>query len=115
MKACPRCNASLTEAALGGISVDGCRGCGGIWFEHVELTVLARASADRLGELEDRFQPSPADRKRQARMSCPTCAVELFEFEFKHSPGIRLDACPKCKGIWVDDGELEAIRKRLLR
>jgi Zn-finger nucleic acid-binding protein len=95
--------------------VEGCRGCGGIWFEHVELTVLARANAARLGELEERFQPSPADRKRQTRMSCPTCSVDLFEFEFKHAPGIRLDGCPNCKGIWVDDGELQAIQERLLR
>jgi Zn-finger nucleic acid-binding protein len=115
MKPCPRCGASLSETALGGISVDGCRGCGGTWFEHVELTVLARANPDRLGELEDRFQPSPADRRRQQQMSCPTCAVGLFEFEFKHAPGIRLDGCPRCKGIWVDDGELQAIQARLQR
>jgi Zn-finger nucleic acid-binding protein len=99
---------------LGAVRVDGCDGCGGVWFDHQELTTVARTQTAQLQELEDRFQPRAAAPERPSQMNCPTCQVELFEFEFKHSPGIKLDGCRKCQGIWVDDGELAAIYRRLV-
>jgi Zn-finger nucleic acid-binding protein len=103
----------LRETSLGAVRVDGCDGCGGVWFDHQELTAVARTQAAQLQALEDRFQPSAFPPERQSKMLCPTCQVELFEFEFKHSPGIKLDGCRQCQGIWVDDGELQAISQRL--
>jgi Zn-finger nucleic acid-binding protein len=101
------------ETTMGGVTVDGCDGCGGVWFDNKELTAVAQAQAAQLKELEDIFQPNPFVLKPKAKMTCPACQVELVEFEFKHSPGIKLDGCPQCKGIWVDDGELKAINDRL--
>jgi Zn-finger nucleic acid-binding protein len=98
---------------VSGVRVDGCDGCGGVWFDRSELTAVAQAQAAQLTELEDRFQHSPFALDTNAKMYCPHCKVELFEFEFQHSPGIKLDGCPQCKGIWIDDGELLAIHNRL--
>ena len=41
-------------------------------------------------------------------MLCPKCRVDL---ERKQSKGgaAELDRCPKCQGIWFDDGEVAAI------
>ncbi len=39
-------------------------------------------------------------------MQCPICAVDLLMSEKK---GIEIDYCPKCRGIWLDRGELEKI------
>ncbi len=39
-------------------------------------------------------------------MICPICNVELLMTERK---GIEIDYCPKCRGIWLDRGELEKI------
>jgi Zn-finger nucleic acid-binding protein len=38
--------------------------------------------------------------------SCPHCAVEMFEQEFND---VDIDACPRCGGIWFDQGELEQL------
>ena len=42
-------------------------------------------------------------------MNCPICNVSLLLSE---KQGIEIDYCPKCRGIWLDRGELEKIIER---
>ncbi len=42
-------------------------------------------------------------------MKCPVCAVDLLMNERQ---GIEIDYCPKCRGIWLDRGELDKILER---
>lgn len=37
---------------------------------------------------------------------CPTCHRDLDEVE---RMGVAVDLCPKCRGIWLEEGELERI------
>jgi Zn-finger nucleic acid-binding protein len=37
---------------------------------------------------------------------CPTCRVDLVMSERQ---GIEIDYCPKCRGVWLDRGELDKI------
>ncbi|REJ85201.1 MAG: hypothetical protein DWQ44_03805 [Bacteroidetes bacterium] len=39
-------------------------------------------------------------------MNCPVCNVEL---RMSERSGIEIDYCPKCRGIWLDRGELDKI------
>lgn len=39
-------------------------------------------------------------------MLCPLCNVDLLLSE---KQGIEIDYCPKCRGIWLDRGELDKI------
>lgn len=39
-------------------------------------------------------------------MNCPVCSVELVLSERQ---GIEIDYCPKCRGVWLDRGELDKI------
>lgn len=40
-------------------------------------------------------------------MNCPTCTnVSLVMSERK---GIEIDYCPKCRGVWLDRGELDKL------
>ncbi len=39
-------------------------------------------------------------------MKCPVCSVDLVMSERQ---GIEIDYCPKCRGIWLDRGELDKI------
>lgn len=39
-------------------------------------------------------------------MDCPVCSVELVMSERQ---GIEIDYCPKCRGVWLDRGELDKI------
>lgn len=42
-------------------------------------------------------------------MNCPVCTTEL---KVADRQGIEIDFCPKCRGVWLDRGELEKIIER---
>jgi uncharacterized protein len=42
-------------------------------------------------------------------MNCPICNVALVMSERQ---GIEIDYCPKCRGVWLDRGELDKIIER---
>ena len=44
-------------------------------------------------------------------MLCPVCGVALVMAE---KQGVEIDYCPKCRGIWLDRGEIEKIVERSL-
>ena len=39
-------------------------------------------------------------------LRCPSCGSRLVEVE---RAGVLIDACPECRGIWLDRGELDKI------
>ncbi|MCD6073498.1 MAG: hypothetical protein K0Q70_381 [Rhodospirillales bacterium] len=39
-------------------------------------------------------------------MKCPACQVDLVMSERQ---SIEIDYCPKCRGVWLDRGELDKI------
>lgn len=42
-------------------------------------------------------------------MNCPVCNVSL---NITERSGVEIDYCPKCRGIWLDRGELDKIIER---
>jgi uncharacterized protein len=42
-------------------------------------------------------------------MNCPACAVPLG---MSVREGIEIDYCPSCRGVWLDQGELDKIVQR---
>lgn len=43
-------------------------------------------------------------------MNCPTCIDERLVMTDRS--GIEIDYCPKCRGVWLDRGELDKIIER---
>jgi Zn-finger nucleic acid-binding protein len=42
-------------------------------------------------------------------MKCPACSETLTMSERQ---GVEIDFCPKCRGVWLDRGELDKILER---
>jgi uncharacterized protein len=42
-------------------------------------------------------------------MKCPVCSVDLVMADRQ---GVEIDYCPKCRGVWLDRGELDKIIER---
>ena len=42
-------------------------------------------------------------------MICPNCDSEL---KISDRSGVEIDYCPKCRGVWLDRGELDKIIER---
>jgi uncharacterized protein len=40
---------------------------------------------------------------------CPNCDSEL---KLSERQGVEIDYCPKCRGVWLDRGELDKIVER---
>jgi Zn-finger nucleic acid-binding protein len=42
-------------------------------------------------------------------MNCPVCNIALTMADRQ---GVEIDYCPKCRGVWLDRGELDKIIER---
>lgn len=51
----------------------------------------------------------PASDNTGHGLLCPACRVDLVMSERQ---GIEIDYCPKCRGVWLDRGELDKIIER---
>ena len=40
-------------------------------------------------------------------VNCPLCVDEVLDVT--HHQGIEIDVCPRCRGIWLDRGELDRL------
>lgn len=39
-------------------------------------------------------------------LRCPNCTTEMM---LSNKNGVEIDHCPRCRGVWLDRGELEKI------
>jgi len=114
LRICPRCTKILQETTVCEITVEGCPECGGSWFDQGELNEVAKRDPTALEQIDRAFTPSDRVRAMPTReLRCPVCLARLERFEFKHFPGVQMDGCARCRGIWADHGELREIARRI--
>jgi len=99
---CPVCNQqSLVETmARGGVLVDVCKTCKGVWLDRGKVFLLSRKPK----ELE-RLLTAESDEPVLSDRQCPRCHVNLAETPFLRRD-LLVDRCPECEGYWFDSGEL---------
>ena len=116
---CPLDNTPLRKQVVGGVVLNTCPRCGGMWFAAGGLDeVLARAFADPDGVIS-------GDRRAGARLQqygyervlrCPQCGREMVAGRYGGGvSSVELDRCPGCGGAWADGGELAALVEDLCR
>jgi len=69
------------------------------YFRRKEQELIERLRAKRLEE----------DQQAEAQKSatnCPKCDGTLMELTHE---GVQIDRCNKCKGVWLDAGELQQL------
>jgi hypothetical protein len=81
---------------------------------HLEEEYFVREDAEKKRALalkvKKEMEAAEAARLKALHfMRCPKCGLPLQEVKFKH---IDVDICFACKGIFLDQGELEHIIKR---
>jgi hypothetical protein len=76
---------------------------------HNEEEYFARRDAELIRELRThRDAELTAAERRSHHMKCPKCGAQLVETERR---GIKINSCPDCHGMWVDQGEIDLINK----
>ena len=109
---CPRCYTPLHETTVGkGLAARAqqCAKCEGHWLSQAVLDEVS--SHVDVKWREQRHLPS--EELQRAPMRCPFCGIPTVMKKVK-SPRDRkvdYDICPSCHGIWLDGGELAAIRE----
>lgn len=106
---CPVCESALVDQRLGAIEARKCPECGGLWLTEEGLR-RAKDEADpqlrwmdfELWEHPERFRVARRDRR------CPGCGDPLVELAYAET-GVTVDFCPRCRGVWLEAGELDDI------
>ena len=97
---CPVCRQPMIAVEYGGVEIDWCGACEGIWLDGGELEAL-------LGT------PNPPPDRPDASLGppdrdCPICVDKLVKMHYG-TTDVVVDKCPHGDGIWLDKGELQAI------
>jgi Zn-finger nucleic acid-binding protein len=109
---CPKCSGTLAEEEFGGVRVDRCDSCHGIWFDAKEVRALvAHAQAKPDDVPQSKTSPESASLDEKAG-TCPRDGDPLHRIESLVIEGLHYDQCMKCRGAWLDAGELKQITDR---
>jgi uncharacterized protein len=65
-----------------------------------------KLDAELIKAHRDRLDAERRRAEQHRELSCPNCGTMLRETTHHH---VKIDVCPKCKGAWLDAGELEMI------
>ncbi len=109
---CPACGNELKTMQVAQISVDVCDGgCGGIWFDHLELDKVDEPHECAGESLLEVLRHQDVGVDRDAPRKCPRCeGMVLFRHFYSTRHQVQVDECYRCGGFWLDVGELAAIR-----
>lgn len=106
---CPKCSLAFGRVEVEGFPASVCPGCSGIWLSRVflESAVERHARAERLPRGSGLLYETVAE---ATDLSCPFCRTHRLET--LRVRDVTVERCPECKGIFLDRGELDAIRSR---
>lgn len=97
--ACPRDGRPLRKL-MGAVVLDRCD-CGGTWFDESELRRVARDDAI------ERVVARAAKGAAAGAVRCPRCGDACAAARVG---GAEVDACPSCRGVWLDAHEFDRVR-----
>jgi hypothetical protein len=104
---CPKCKTeSFAAFSVQEVEVDRCSSCNGIWFDAQELVQLLTEDARQLTLLREGEKKAELDAKRG---NCPHDNSPLLRVYSSINRSVIVDACPQCRGIWLDGGEFEKL------
>lgn len=109
---CPACSNLLQKVTVGNVTVDVCKGgCGGIWFDNLEIKKFDEPHESAGQSLLDIEQDRSITIDRTKRLKCPKCDdVVMMRHFFSVKKEVEVDECPGCGGLWLNAGELRKIR-----
>ena len=105
---CPRDQSILKEHAEHGVVVHQCLLCHGIWMarRHFHPVLHQAKLPSVLISAMPSVDPAPAD--------CPV-GPDRHPLEHRVVRGVPIDFCKHHPGFWLDGGELELLRQRVLQ
>ena len=110
---CPQDGAELQAVDVGGVELDKCHQCDGLWLDYGELKAIRNMD---LGEIEEELEkkygnPEVKEGNPDGFMRCPRCGEEgrLMRHHVSFMTPVEVDRCQQCHGMWLDDTELDKL------
>jgi Zn-finger nucleic acid-binding protein len=111
---CPKCAGSLEQVVCGGIEVDRCLYCKGIWFDSLEAEKLKAVQGSESLDIGNPETGSQLD-KITAEVDCPRCECRMTRMVDIDQYCIWYEKCPACNGVWLDAGEFTHFKDNFKR
>ena len=102
------------------VMVDSCKTCNGMWLDQWELKAIQankgknyQAELEKMPDLINKSHLQALEKNRPL-LNCPKCAdtgktIEMDRREHVYCSQIMVDVCHDCQGIWLDNGEVQAL------
>ncbi|RKY36356.1 MAG: hypothetical protein DRP78_03900, partial [Candidatus Omnitrophota bacterium] len=104
----------MFEQNFGGVKVDLCDNCKGIWFDWMELVKLDESNEGFGNALKDALADSRTNDESRGKLNCPKCGLPMHIHKYVSAKEINVDECYKCGGFFLDSGELRYIRDNFM-
>src|SRR5438045_1417043 len=102
----------MTEMVVSDVKIQACKGgCGGLWFDEWMLRKVDQPD-QAAGEPLLHIEQNPAKKVDPEKpRNCPRdTAIVMMRHFWSVKRDVVVDECPKCEGVFLDPGELAAIR-----
>ena len=107
-KACPACQAMLSDGTIENRPVLYCAKCRGLLVsidKFLPLVEYMRTVWHSTGTNIEPRDSADADR----HLSCPQCSKIMIGYPYGGPGNVNLDSCERCSVIWLDRNELRRI------
>lgn len=112
---CPRCKVDFRAVKVGGVELDLCEKCEGIWFDANELDRVFSVYGTDLGKTDlgesvnAEVVTRQGESEGQNELPCPRCEQMLLRKKYAEDCPVLIDGCTQGCGLWLDAGELGEI------
>src|SRR5690242_15327635 len=93
---CPKCRAAMEKVSFGGVTVDRCVSCRGIWFDATEREQLRDTEGAELLDTSPAAAPKVAPPHHGAKLLCPVCHTPMIRMTDHDQPHIHFESCTVC-------------------
>jgi Zn-finger nucleic acid-binding protein len=110
---CPVCTVLMPSRAIGGVGVNECPSCNGLWVPGGSFETLVKRAIAAREQRGDSIEPprhtggNPVSHGVVYR-NCPVCDSHMQRRNFQRRSGVILDWCHN-HGTWLDADELEQV------
>jgi Zn-finger nucleic acid-binding protein len=113
---CPDCGGLMPARTVGGVGVNECPACHGLWVPGERFDLLVSRAIEAQRAARSGHGPPPAPRVRGGNpvtvevryRKCPVCDAFMLRRNYRRTSGVVVDRC-RDHGTWLDADELEQI------
>lgn len=111
---CPACNTAMMAQDFGGVVIDICQSCKGLWLDWMELIKIDERHEGSGQALAAAMLSPRSNPPNRGQIPCPKCGIPMRIHNYGRAQSVKVDECYGCGGFFLDSGELRMIREEYM-